>query len=299
MNFDLFPQLLAQTQPSGPLQFVDSLARTPLSQVTIFVAVCTLIRMLIFPKLVGTAQHQRFGASYGGIKFLNEAMDAVIYAGVIVFLVIRPFVLQTFYIPSGSMLNTLQLNDFIVANKAVYRFSEPKAGEIVVFRPPERGKIPGTGDTDYIKRLIGTPGQVIEIKGGKLYRDGQMVNEPYVTNRMSDRDGTLLPVEAKYDWKLVKDGDTYLPLQIRDGRYVNSDPEFTCQEYMVDPVDDAENARLLALPAEKIPAGYYLMVGDNRNGSFDGRAWGLVDRKNIVGRSEFIWMPIKRMGATK
>lgn len=281
--------LLAQTQPPSALQFIDNLARTPLSQVLIFVVVCTVIRLAIAKYLSDVPVHLRFG-TYRVVKFVNEACDALVYAGVIVFLVIRPFAVQTFFIPSESMEKTLLIGDFIVANKFIYRVQEPTAGDIVVFRPPTRGLVPGQGQTDYIKRLIGTPGQVVEIRNGSLFRDGKKVEEPYVTNGL-----------AEFDFKLVKDGDRFMPILIdpASGAINVQGMMPIAPDFAVNPEDLDTVGRLRALPPVAIPPGFLLMVGDNRNRSYDGRSWGLVERRNLIGRSEFIWLPFSRWRQTR
>lgn len=283
----LSPFLAQAGAPNPILQTVDTLARTPLSRVVLFMAVCTVLRFLLLPKLMNTPRHLRTGG-YSFLRFLNETLDAVIYAGGIVFLILRPFGIQTFYIPSGSMLDTLQINDFIVANKWVYRAENPKSGDIVVFRPPLETVGADEAGKDYIKRCIGTPGQVIEVRDGFLYRDGKRIKEQYV-----NRDGG----RAMFDFKLVKDGEKYIPLSIMNG-VANVDPTFTAKPFLLDFGDDQTQNRLMALPPTAVPEGYFLMMGDNRNGSFDSRAWGLVPRRNIIGKSEWIWMPVNRFRKT-
>lgn len=108
-----------------------------------------------------------------------EFAESALIAIVLVFLVIRPFIVQAFYIPSGSMLPTLLIRDQILVNKFVYRFHEPAHGDIVVFKSPKWA----SGDMivrDYIKRLVGLPGDVIEVKDGAVYRNGKRLNEPYI-----------------------------------------------------------------------------------------------------------------------
>ena len=316
--------LLAQMQQPGGIEtFIDNLARTPLSKVLFFVGVCTCLRLAFFPFLTKTAPHQRHGL-YTFARIFNEFLDAIIYAGVVVFLVIRPFGIQAFRIPSGSMLDTLLINDFIVANKAVYRYSSPKHKDIVVFRPPARActddQIDSDGQpkVDFIKRCIGTPGDLIEIKAGTLYRNGRPANEPY-------RKGSNAT-----DWKLVRYEGGY---QAWKGQYIPCVTDFDGQpNFQVDGIakpfaignvkdgihdagqpwvhmwktfgelSDEERARIDELsraPAAKIPAGWYLMMGDNREGSFDGRGWGLVPERDIIGRSEFIWLPFNRWSRTR
>ena len=283
---------------------IDKLARAPLSQVLLFAGVWTLLRVLIYPYLKNTAKHKRSGL-YSFARIVNELSDALVYAAIVVFMLVRPFGIQTFWIPSGSMIDTLHLNDFIVANKFIYRFNEPQAGDIVVFNPPSYAPARGEGQVNYIKRLIGTPGQTIEIKNKVLYRDGKPVDETYVdyTDRFTQQ---VLP---KADWKnveipdfkLVEDKGKLIPLTMTfdqvNNRWEVNGSQATAEPYII--YDRAEMDRLRALPAAKIPAGYFLFMGDNRNGSSDGRYWGLAPRKDIIGRSEFRWLPIGRMGITR
>lgn len=280
MLFD--PSLFLAQSPGPVMEFVDKLARTPLSKILILVAVCTVIRLLLFPKLTKTPQHQRFGA-FGFVKVLSDACDAIIYAGVIVFLLIRPFAVQTFFIPSPSMETTLMTRDYIIANKFIYRFEEPRAGDITVFRPPLRAIPPGKPQEDYIKRCVGTPGQIIELRDGYLYRDGKKVDEPYVKNGKS-----------RIDFKLVNDNGKFIPCVIYPGGLINVDN--MAPEYLEDPNDLARQDYLKNLPPVAVPPGFLLMVGDNRNASFDGRFWGLADRRSLIGKAEFIWLPFNRMG---
>jgi signal peptidase I len=295
--------IFAQMEP-GTDSFIDKLARTPLSQVLTFVAVCTVLRLGLYYYLKGVPPHLRSG-SYATAKFFNEALDAIIYAGVFVFMLIRPFGVQAFKIPSGSMAQTLQVNDYIVANKAIYRFSEPQVGDIVVFRPPKRavqaGQIDPDGqvNVDYIKRLQGVPGDVVEIKNNVLYRNGKAVEEPYKV--FTDPNGpylfTTIPPPPQPDFKLVNDNGKIIPL-VYSGDIANTTQfQMTASDYILS--DPAEMQRLLALPAAPVPPRFFLMIGDNRNHSFDGRAWGLVPRDDIIGRSEFVWWPFGRWGKTR
>lgn len=315
---------LAQAQAGGGTrEIVDSLARTPLSKVVVFVVVLSVIRVAIFPYLHKTPPHRRIGA-YGFARFINEMLDAFIYAGVFVFMVIRPFAVQAFLIPSGSMWPTLYVNDFIVANKAIYRYTDPKANDIVVFRPPTTARLSpdqvdaqGEMKVDFIKRCIGTPGDLIEMKQGVLYRNGQKVDEPY--KRFSTCIDTTPQVECQEfrelsadeqkqltvtNFKLVNYKGHLVPLNYTDldanspsprvDHFVETmAPYHVADEFQISDPDEQKKAE--NLPAQKIPAGMYLMMGDNRNNSFDGRGWGLVPRDWIIGRAELVWWPLTRL----
>ncbi|RYG24216.1 signal peptidase I [bacterium] len=305
---------LAQAQPKGLPEIIDNLARTPLSQVVMFVTVLTVIRVLLAPTLAKTPPHLRTG-TYRGLRLVNELLDAVVYAGVFVFLIIRPFGVQAFRIPSGSMWPTLYVNDFVVANKAIYRYTDPKPGDIVVFRPPieailnkEEGlDADGQIKVDYIKRCVGVPGDVVELRDGILFRNGKQVADTTKHYSTSNDGGQnfnevspdLVP---KASFKLAKDKDgKVIPLNYTADE-ANAGMTGPGGSYQVNPKfiveSPEEQHRLIEAKPEPVPAGYYLMMGDNRNNSFDSRGWGLVPRESIIGRSEFIWLPVGRMGKT-
>lgn len=106
-----------------------------------------------------------------------EFIDSALIAVLLVFCILRPFVIQAFFIPSGSMENTLQENDRILVNKFIYYFREPRVGDIVVFdAPPQASDV----KRDFIKRVVGVPGDRIAVKNHKLYRNGKPVDEPFI-----------------------------------------------------------------------------------------------------------------------
>jgi signal peptidase I len=329
--FSHWPSLLTLAQERASegsyRNLIDTAARTPLSEVVMIVAVLSVARLALAPLLAKTPPHKRF-VVYGVLRFLNEVLDAVIYAGVFVFMVIRPFVIQAFLIPSGSMWPTLYVNDFIVANKAIYRYSNPKDGDIVVFRPPieatfqhpEQVDKDGKVTVDFIKRCQGTPGQVVELREGILYRDGKKADDPTrhysltsdqvnYTEVPADDVARMPMASFKFVKWMVQRGDKkvqeIIPLNytktsanaatselIGDTTIYSVAPEYVIKDYK-------DQMKAIAEPAEPLPPGYYLMMGDNRNDSFDGRGWGMVPRASIIGRSEFIWLPISRIRITR
>lgn len=275
--------LLAQYEESGIGGLIETLARTPIDKVVMFAVVCTLIRVGIWKYLHEQPPHVRKQGWPRVLGFFQEVCDALIYAGILVFLLIRPYVIQTFKIPSESMVPTLLVSDLLIVNKAIYRYSDPKSGDIVVFKPPQLAKDPGQGDIDFVKRLIGTPGQVVEIRDRQLYRNGVPVNEPYLNRE--------LPVQFQaVDFKLVRYRGEIIPL-IRDaeGRTPN-------KSIYDSAVAQADRMRVWDLQAEPVPEDHYLMIGDNRDGSFDGRFWGLIERKDIVGKAWLRFWPPSRIG---
>ena len=295
-------------------EFIDALARTPQSTIFLVALGLTALRLVVFPVLRKTAKHLR-GGGYSGARGINEIADSLVYAAILIFFLVRPFVFQTFVIPTGSMVPTLLVGDYIGLNKAIYRYTEPKVFDIVVFRPPKIAVSPtqvddaGNVNVDFVKRLIGTPGDLVELREGVLFRNGQRVEQPWVHYMSSipgtnntlyrDIDSSLLPRPLP-SFKLVKRKGKVISLNY-DNEYVNSGPLFgppnVSPEF--EPDTFAEGRELVASPAEKVPEGYYLFMGDNRFNSFDGRGWGLVPKEAIVGRAEFIWLPFNRIGSLR
>lgn len=293
-----------------------------------FVAVCTIIRLALYPFLRKTPVHQRSGG-YATGRVFNEFLDAVIYAGVFVFLLIRPFAVQAFLIPSASMNDTLLEGDFIVANKAIYRYSDPKVGDIIVFKPPVHATSKDQQDdngevkVDFIKRCQGIGGDLVEIKDGLLYRNHQLASEPYLAlrNRKMSYDWRLVQYHGvKKEWEgkyipvitepdtggsgpnyLLRNGGIAKPFGVGVRSMSGNNPwveDWKNSEELTDE-DKQVMEELRTLPSAPVPAGYVLMMGDNRQNSFDGRAWGLIPRDQVIGRSECIWFPFSRWRITR
>lgn len=180
-------------------------------------------------------------------------------------LVLRSFVVEPFQIPSGSMIPTLEVGDFILVNKFAYGLrlpvvgtkvvpvGEPQRGDVMVFFPP--------GDRRYfIKRVIGLPGDDIRVANNVLYVNGErMPQEPTALD--------YLELEPGYQvmWEQLGDTRHLIRTRRRAGEY-------------------GLNYHAV------VPAGHYFMIGDNRDNSFDSRAWGAVPEENIVGKAFLVWM---------
>jgi signal peptidase I len=149
---------------------------------------------------------------------------------------IRAFVAEARYIPSGSMEPTLLINDRLIVDKISYRFDNPQRGDIVVFDPTEALEKMNFHDA-FIKRVIGLPGETVEVKGGRVYVDDQPLREKYIAD------------EPNYQYGPVK-----------------------------------------------VPEGQYLVLGDNRNNSYDSHYWGFVPRPKIIGRAIVRFWPPNRVG---
>lgn len=200
---------------------------------------------------------------------------------------LRSFVVEPFRIPSGSMKPTLETGDFILVNKFQYGITlpvinqkilqtgEPQRGDVVVFRWPVNEKI------NYIKRVIGVPGDVVTYKNKQLMINGKEV--PQISDgEYKDREN--IAIIPQYKESL---GD--LTYQIAHGNpkyqgYITSSPDFV-KDY-----PHFENCRYDVGNFEcQVPQNYYFVMGDNRDASADSRFWGFVPENNIVGKAFFIW----------
>ena len=236
-----------------------------------------------------------------------ETLDSLLVTIGLVFFIVQPFILQPFYIPSGSMENTLQwtpAQDRLLAARWIYRLRAPQRGEVVVFQPPLQA-LQGAEktDDDYIKRCIGVPGDIISAdKTRSYFRNGQKINEPYVKwSPQITPDGHQLLYS--YDMKIVG-GKVYsreyqapeVPSYGDDGQWHYQPAANGSQvppKVVVPPEqqDEITNAK-----SEAIPPGMFLMLGDNRNNSSDGHVWGFVPRANVVGKAMCVFWPPGRIG---
>ncbi|MEW5883271.1 MAG: signal peptidase I [Armatimonadota bacterium] len=224
----------------------------------------------------------RGSVSFPWLRVAHDVLEGLQYAAIVVFLIIRPFLVQTFEIPSPSMEPTLRVGDYVLVDKASYRFREPRAGEIAVFRAPtEASTVAGGPPGLYVKRLIAGPGDVVEVVAGILYRNGVPLHEPHIAERDFG------------DFKLVNYKGKLLPiLRDRFGQF----PSGTIYLETVPPKD---LFRVWDLPAEPLPSSTYFALGDNRNNSMDSRHWGLVNRHAIVGRAWVVFFPLNRWGVVR
>lgn len=149
------------------------------AQLAIFIAVLILARIIyLFYEKEMSHRGRKIIFSEKTNSIIKEWVDSIIIAGISAIIIVQ-FIAQPFYIPSESMYPTLKKWDFILVNKFIYRFTSPKHGDIVVFNPPPLAQ---AGGKEYIKRLVGEPGDIIEVKDSVLYRNGKKIDESYVQN---------------------------------------------------------------------------------------------------------------------
>lgn len=220
---------------------------------------------------------------------LMDTVKVVVHA-LILAMVVRVFLYQPFNIPSGSMKSTLLVGDYLFVSKFSYGFSKysfpfspnlfsgriwsetPQRGDVAVF------KLPRDNSTDYIKRVIGLPGDEIQMRKGVLYINGQAVPKRRVQDFVQTRPSGSRTTIARYQ-ETLPNGVKYLVLDR-------------------DPDGGFDNTSVY-----KVPQGHYFMMGDNRDNSTDSRASygvGFVPLENFVGRAEIIffsakenWSPLK------
>ncbi len=190
---------------------------------------------------------------------------------IFIVLIIRSFLAEPFKIPSGSMIPSLLIGDFILVNKFSYglrlpvlntkflELGEPERGDVVVFRGP---KAP---DINFIKRVIGLPGDKIE------YRDKQLIinGEAVVQVPLGDFIGTGVN-RSDYQAQLLSE---YLPGREHKILFIPSRSNYSYYSW-------------------DIPPGEYLVMGDNRDNSEDSRVVGFLPEKNLVGKAMFVWLHI-------
>ena len=178
--------------------------------------------------------------------------------------VLRSFLYEPFTIPSGSMLPTLEVGDYILVNKYNYGLRLPVLGtEILPMAKPQRGdvmvfKFPPQPSMNFIKRVMGVPGDKINFENDTLYINGEVIERTLVS-----QEPEIEPWQQYFSENLS--GKKHLIRQ-EVGRY----PAGKSWGYTV-------------------PAGHYFMMGDNRDNSNDSRFWGFVPEKNIVGQAVYIW----------
>lgn len=201
---------------------------------------------------------------------------------------IRSFLVEPFKIPSGSMMPTLLAGDFILVNKFNYGLRTPITNKTFIeMHHPKRGDVfvfhfPPNPSVDYIKRVIGLPGDKITYKDKQLTINGQLQDLKFLDNYEYPMPGLNMITAKRVQEQL---GEVNHNILIHD----------IVGEYATGSVGDqfANGVEIT------VPAGHYFAMGDNRDNSSDGRVWGFVPENNLVGKAFFIWFNLdefKRIG---
>ena len=205
----------------------------------------------------------RSPAQHWGL-FLEWAKSFTI--AIILFLFVRTFLVEAFKIPSGSMEKTLLVGDFLLVNKMVYGAEIPFTGKhLPAIRHPQRGDVivfqwPLDPSKNFVKRLVGVPGDTLYMKSGELYVNGEHQTERYVTHSEPDMD----PSPPDFDWQ---------------------------KKYVVKTAE----AAAVSTPSRNnwgplvVPKDEYFVLGDNRDNSLDSRYWQFVPDSLIRGRPMFVY----------
>ncbi len=200
---------------------------------------------------------------------------------------LRSFLIEPFKIPSGSMIPTLQIGDFILVNKYTYGIrlpvinkkivdlGDPKRGDVVVFRYPLDQSV------DYIKRVVAIPGDTITYQDKRITVNGQPLEYTGGEN--------YLDQESMRYAKLYT--ETF-PADLGGNSHgILNDPDRPSGMFMPERFPGIENCQFLPNSMTcTVPAGHYFTMGDNRDNSADSRFWGFVPDQNLVGRAFFVWL---------
>jgi len=200
-----------------------------------------------------------------------------ILGAVVIYLVIRTLFVEAYRIPSGSMIPTLLVGDWLFVNKLVYGptipftnshlpgYSQPKRGDVVVFVSPPQSDQPEDPQPTLVKRLIGMPGDTLYMRGGLVYVNGLPQRQGFAASTNHVDPSTANSTDPLFSWQHG--------IELKNTRF-GSAPDA--------PTHDNWGPLL-------IPQGHYFMMGDNRYCSKDSRYWGVVPRDNVRGKPLIVY----------
>ncbi len=195
---------------------------------------------------------------------------------VIMALFLMTFIAQAMGVPTGSMQNTIHIGDYFFVNKFIYGQNTPLIGPLLPAREIRRGevvvfKFPPDPKVNYVKRVIGLPGDEVEVRGTQVLVNGQELPEQRVTVQLAGLEYSALP-ELKIE--PASPGATYKVYYRERGE---AELEF-----------EKQNAKYAVHAPVIVPPNSYFVMGDSRDNSLDSRYWGFVPRANIVGRPLYV-----------
>ena len=201
------------------------------------------------------------------VEFLSS-LAAVLVTG----LFIITFVVQAFEIPSSSMENTLLIGDHVFVNRIQFAPKSDWVGKLLPYRDVRRGDIvvflsPEDKGLYVVKRIMGVPGDKIHLRNGVVYRNGEALNEPYVTQREDSPHEPPETLAYRKNFPLIPPSSDF-------GVYPN---------WVVDMESYVRGDDIV------VPPGHYFAMGDHRGVSLDSRFWGFIPKENIIGRPMFIY----------
>jgi signal peptidase I len=218
---------------------------------------------------------------------------AGLFPVILVVFLLRSFLFEPFKIPSGSMIPTLMIGDLILVNKFHYGVRLPVINQkITEGTPPARGDVmvfryPPRPSQDYIKRVVGIPGDEVAYLNKKLTINGKPLSKTSLPDFFDD---DTMHYSKQFE-ELLGDKTHRLLNEETQPAFVSGASDFEFKQncnYSIEGV------------VCKVPAGHYFMMGDNRDNSLDSRYWGFVPDKNIVGKAFYVWMNfgnLKRIGS--
>ena len=262
MHFDFPTFLVLATLVTGVIWLIDALAFAP-------------SRRRLAEAMVGVDSGSAAAATAPKEPLLVEYSRSF-FPVILIVLLLRSFLVEPFRIPSGSMMPTLLVGDFILVNKFAYglrlpvlnkkviEVGDPQRGDVMVFRYPREPTV------DYIKRVVGVPGDRINYRGKVLYVNGRPMPQTAM--------GIYTGVGSG-----ARETGSFLADENLGG------VEHTILTHPLAP-DFPPQCRVLVNGPIVVPQGHYFMMGDNRDNSNDSRCWGLVPEENLVGKAFAIWM---------
>jgi signal peptidase I len=304
------PPFIRAIYLATPVVIIGAIVRVVISEQLDFPLVLVLVLTVsglvwVIDWLILARARERAGGAAAPVPVTVDYARSLLPVAALV-LVLRAFIFEPFRIPSDSMMPTLQQGDFLVVNKFAYglrwpvlnrkflEIGEPQRGDVVVFRWPPNPAI------NFIKRVVGLPGDTVRVRDDQLiingtpvplvdngrYNDGCYFNMRLATEQLGSHRHQTLACHTPNPQLRV---DGRVPSCKRD-----MDFSYQCDDALPTGQPDYNDTSYDRV----IPPGEYLMIGDNRDNSDDGRNWGYVPEDHLVGRASRIWLnlPLGRSG---